>query len=287
MSNMDQINNDVFPPVAPDRGGRASDHKIALVTFKPPAPMQKEWTTIKRRNYTPTAAGNFEKSMNEINWAVMYTFKTVDQQAEFLHSKLSVLYDQHFPWKKTRVKVREAVYFNDHLRSLHKQMRKAYKGGNSLKYRAKKRKFEYTLKTTRAKYYNGKMDETKKKDPKKYYSDLGDLMRNGGVRQRQCAPELLDMVGLSPQQCADRAVNSIVGITADYEALDEAVEKAACPGGVPKQLREEDVVAAIKKMKLPKGMHDDDPPRQLLIDKPEVFAKPLAIIYNRVFSSCT
>lgn len=112
-------------------------------------------------------------------------------------------------------------------------------------------------------------------------------MRNGGVRLLQGPPDLDDLAGMSPMEKAEHAAENIADIAKDHDLLDVQEIWRQHPGGDPRRLTFDEVVNALKSYKLPKGLHPDDPPRQVLKNKPEIFAPALLVIFNKCFQTCT
>ena len=286
ISDLDVIDgsNAVFPGLAAD-AGNTSDHKIATVSFLPPLPNKKTWTIMKKRYYSNGAAEKFKSSFLKFNWDILTSFVGVDEMVDAFHNRVDMLLEEFFPLRTSRVRVQEPAYFDESLKSLHRKMKKLYKKGNTLKFRAAKKKFEFNLKKKRSGYFNLKLDSSRKKDTKMYHADIKDLMRTGGLRERQCAPNLVDMVGLSNKECANKAAESIAKLTADHPPVDMTAEMNKCCVQQPEVLLEEEVRVAFKELRLPKGLHPDDPPRQLLIDMYDIFVPPLTTIINKIFTN--
>lgn len=142
VSNFECTSSKVFPPLSPDdQGESSSDHGIAFATLLSPPPLTKHWMTLKRRKYSKHAERGFVDAMGAIDWRILETFADVDQMEMFFSSKMAALYDKFFPYKKTSVRVNEPAYFSEHIRNLHREQRRLYSSGNSLRYWAARKKF--------------------------------------------------------------------------------------------------------------------------------------------------
>lgn len=95
------------------------------------------------------------------------------------------------------------------------------------------------------------------------------------------------MEGKDQEGCAEFLVDSIASITADYEPLNLAEAQAKHSGGETLILTIDDVLAGLKSMNVPRGLHSDDPPRELLLTSRYLFAVPMLILVNKILSTST
>ena len=103
---------------------------------------------------------------------------------------------------------------------------------------------------------------------------------------RETTPDLKDMAGLTHLECATRAAKNLADITAGHDVINLDEIDAAFPGGENEQLSSETVKKMLKTMKVPRGLHKNDPPRPILINCHEIFAPPLEIIFNFCLKVC-
>lgn len=228
---------EIYPPLAPDLAGnprekrKASDHNIAIINLELPPQKTKPWIKKTKRQYSPEALENFVSDFTSIDWSKLAECPSVDAQVEEFQAKTDRLLNTHFPYKSIKVKANEAVYFSQNLKNLHKKMRRMYKNGNNLKFRAAKKKFQYKLKEERAEFFNKKFDESKRNDSKKWHADIKELMANGAKTTLTSMPDLQEMDGLSDQERAEHAVDAVENITKGYAILDVAAAQARHQGG--------------------------------------------------------
>ena len=111
-------------------------------------------------------------------------------------------------------------------------------------------------------------------------------MDNGGRRKIEQEPDIAEFKGIiTDKEKADMICKNIASLTEDYEELDVDRVVAENGNGEHDMIKLEDIVAAFREMKLPRGFHSEDPPRDLLRDAAPEFAPPLLILFNQIVKS--
>ena len=176
----------------------------------------------------------------------------------------------------------DPLYFNPTLRKLYARMKRLRKDQKRKpRYKEAKRKFRKALKKARSKFLKGVLDKNRYENTRKWHSEMQKVMANGCKRTFDDLPEVPSMAGKTDREKADIYASYLEGITKDYKAISREEMHLRYAGGESLELLTvEEVAAALKAMKVPRGLHDNDAPRGLLQMCPEVFAAPLTIIYN-------
>ena len=105
-------------------------------------------------------------------------------------------------------------------------------------------------------------------------------MRTGGKRENGDLPIPPDLKDMSDLEKATKMAQAIENITSSYKKIDKRKMHDLYPTGQLPLLSLEDVISALRRIKIPKGTHEKDPPREILLESPEIFAIPLVSIYN-------
>ena len=275
----------INPPLAVQEAsdGSDSDHHIPVVGLSLPKRKRKRWQTILRRKYTKEAAENFLADMTEMDWSVIDQQNTVDEKAKLLRSSMRKLYDKHFPFEAKKVKIGEAMFFNNRLGRKHRRIQRLrVRPGRRNDYKKESKDFKDDYQRTAKEFFNRVFDEARAKDSARWHAEVKKLMANGFVRTDTTLPDVPGMEGMTDEQKANVVADSLESIAAGRQPLDQARVHAAFPVGQADPLQLEDVSSALLSMKVPKGLHEADPPRQLLLDHRSVFAVPLL----KIFSAC-
>ena len=197
-------------------------------------------------------------------------------------------YDKYFPMEVYKAREGEPLYFHQGLRKLKKKVdRLSCKKGALArkKYKAVQKVYKKKYKLARESFFNKALDETVKKDQKRWHSEMKKLMQNGKIRDNGCLPVAPELRNMSDTQKADKIASEMHVHTAAYTPLNkQRVHSRFSDDSLP-LLTENDVAEALRKIKIPKGLHADDPPRRLLLEYPSIFAAPLVHIFNNCLQS--
>ena len=291
VTNACHISGRISPPLRPDDdSGAPSDHHVPISKFLLPS-SEHSWITVKKRRFNQMNQDPYAKELANIRWKDMTSMSSVEEQVKFFHDNLDLLADKYFPMKSFRVKENEALWFSESLRSKLKYMKKTYRlEGNSTKFRMLKKSFKRALYDAKKGFYSKNIAALSKSNPQAWHKEIGRLTRNECRREPNRPPNVPEYAGLDDSECAERAADRIENITINYKPIEYArLRSKHRPGGMKVTLS--DVAHAIKESNIPRGLHKQDPPRQVLKPLAEIYARPLAIIYNRcleegVYPSC-
>ena len=113
-------------------------------------------------------------------------------------------------------------------------------------------------------------------------------MDNGGRRVIKSEPEVAELSGLrSDTEKADKIADGIENLTAEYEKLNLNEMLQRYEGGHFRTITLAEVQSAFAEMKLPRGFHQSDPPRELIRDASSDLAVPLTLIFNSAMETST
>ena len=287
-ANLPSSDCQTHPPLANDNiEGNDSDHKIVTINFHLPEIKKTAVKTITKRKFRKANLRQFEEDFRHVRWWDLASLPHVDDMVAELDSRIAVLLDKHFPLETTKIRDGQAVYFNDELKKCKARADRAYrKGGNCLKFRQRQAFFRKKLAKAKRGFFNSILDDTRRQNPKKWHKQISHLMSNSGRISIKPQPSVPALDGLSDSEKAERLAEHIARITDDYVPLDLQAAHERHAGGINKPFSFDEVVLALRKMKIPNGLHSADPPRQLIKALPHVFAVPLLIVYNKVLSTC-
>ena len=281
VTNGDLKDTRIFQPLRPDDElSAASDHRVPLVALRLPVSV-RSWMTIKRRLLTSQRQENYAKDLKETCWRVLSGLKSVDEQVQYFHERLSYLADVHFPVRTFRARVGEELWFGQSLRKRWQKMKKIYKKeGNTSRYRAAKSLFRKEKFKTQRQFYSDKIAGLRTSNSRKWYNEIARLARNSGKRETNDQPLVPEFEGLSDQECAEKIADRIESITKNYTLIDYVGLRNKYRPGL-EGLDMEDIVKAIANSNIPRGLHDLDPPRLVIKPLARLFAIPLTTIYNK------
>lgn len=101
-------------------------------------------------------------------------------------------------------------------------------------------------------------------------------------------PEVVELAGLqSDSEKANKVADGIEKLTAEYEKLNLEEKLETFAGGNCREITLKEIIKTFSEIKLPKGFHSGDPPRELIRDASAELALPLSIIFNSVTSTTT
>ena len=120
--------------------------------------------------------------------------------------------------------------------------------------------FKKKYKQAKMSFCNKLLDETVKTDSARWNAEIKKLIANGGIRDDGRLEEAPELRHLDDQEKADFMAEQIEKITLDYEEIDvDATKEKFCAGEL-ELVTHDNVLAALKGMKIPKRMHASDPP---------------------------
>ena len=291
VSDMQSIGCFIAPPLAPDNDddGTSSDHKIAIVDLVVPGAEQRkrEKIIINKRIISNSSLEKFVEDYQEIWWWDLATLG-VDESWELFQTKTAALIDKHFPLHRRTVKVGDPLFFGEALQKQKLHLDKLFRrlGGQDRKFKAAKRSFRNNFLEAKRNFYNARLDENRRRNSRQFHKDIQGLMSSGARRQSQ-TPEVKEMVGMDQEARAELLVDTIANLTAGYEPLNLPQTQAKFPGGEPIILTLEEIIQGLKTMNLPRGLHLNDPPREILRVCRQLFAVPMLLIINKVLAKST
>ena len=276
------------PPLSSDDESLPpSDHKVAVAKLLLPTP-KKVWTTLKKRRVTERAIENYRVGLASTDWRCLSGLKSVDEQVDLLDDKLSRLSNEHFPIVKSRAKLQEPLWFHPGIRSLWCKMKKLYKSqGNSIGFKKAKKKFRKALHESKESFYNKYISQLKNSHPRRWHQLISQLSRNGGQREDNHTPDIPGFDVLTNKEKAEKVADQIESLTKSYKVIDRPKHLKTYEGGANLCVQYREVVETIKSSKIPHGLHEMDPPREVIKRFAELFAVPLTIIYNNCLRSST
>ena len=147
----------------------------------------------------------------------------------------------------------------------------------SQKYKILKKEYEKKKKKRKGYFYTGRLDTLKRTNSRQYYAELDKLMKTGGEKHMQ-NDEIPSMEGKTDGEKADIIADHIESLTANYTPINSEEMHEEYPGGKIRQLTYNEVLTAFKKCKIPNGLHQNDPPKQILMEIKEQLAVPLTYL---------
>lgn len=283
ITNLEPVSCNILPPRHNDEDDVGSDHDIALCGLLLPIRVAAGWKKIIKRKYTKEGAARFKEKMECTDWEFLKEHGTATRKVNVFDNYMKSLYDECFPLTITKVKEDEPLFFNENLRKLSRKVQRLScgKGPKRRKrYKAVQKIFKKKYREASKSYFNDILDDAIKNDQQRWHGEIRKLMANGGRRagRLQAAPEIAKM---SDREKATYVAREMESLTSHYNKLDKDRMHACFAGGEPLPLLSvDDVQEAIKKMKVPKGLHETDPPRKVLMEMGFLYATPLQEIFN-------
>ena len=261
------------PPLSGDTGN-TSDHRVIDIELQLPKQGKRKWLYRKTRPFSDGKAESFEKEFGNVRWKRMFNqLQTADEQTNIFHSILDGLIDKHFPIKVTKIRYGDPLYYDESLKRLKKRVDRVYKrNGNPYNYRRRRAVYRKKLRKKKRDYYKNIIENTQGNNTKAYHSAIFDLVRNGGRYEPKCIPNLKGMENMTnDQDKAEFIAEQFQKVTENHVDIDIAEARYEFNGmSAFPRLSFEDTVNTIKSMKLPRGCHTSDPPRQLLLRSPHL-----------------
>ena len=246
-----------------------------------PDTCQRKWRYTRRRKFDNERAAAFIEEFESTSWDFL-TEGSVHYRAKRFHIHIDEMMDRHFEWETVKARDGDPLYFTPGLHRWHRRLGRLLADPKRKQhYKIERKKFRKALKKSKKSFIGKILDETRYNDARKWHSELQKIMSNDLKRVSPDLPEVSELVGKSDQEKADIMGTFVANITKNHPVLSKIKSHETYSGGeelLP--LSEVEVAAALTALKVPKGLHDGDPPRGLLLAAPSLFAKPLTIIYN-------
>ena len=287
VSNLQRLQCVAHPPLAPDdpNKNKESDHHIATVDFALKVKEARKWITRKKRKYNGGKLEKFLQEFRSINWWQELNLPTADDMNDCFTEILSTMVNAHFELQSVRVREDDALWYTEALHREKRRVRRRYQKGATPAFCLAKKKYELNCKKAREEFFNHRLDSLEK-NPARWHSELQGLMENGGRRKVKTEPEVAELSGLrSDKEIANKIADGIEDLTKDYDKLDLEAMLKRYEGGQFRQITLLEVQKTFGEMKLPRGFHQGDPPRELTRDASQDLAVPLCIIFNAAMST--
>lgn len=273
-----------MPPLAPDPDSNqvASDHSGILADFHLPAKRKRRWITEFRRKITAKQIAAFDTALRGTDWSFLSRIGDSDGVVAAFSKVIKTLIDKFFPLRRIRRKVKEPLWFTEHCRDLWTKANKVYsKEGNSSHYKELHKIFEEALDKAKGDFFNRELEKVSDTDPKRWHKSVRKMATNGCTKSAG-PPVVADLEGLSDSAEAELAVDAIESKTACYDLLDVEEICNLHPNGSSNLLSVSQVVEAINGLRVPCGLHPDDPPRPAIKSLASSWAIPLTTVFNTI-----
>ena len=268
-------------PLSSDTSESESDHEIPVIKCRFPR-SNGAWSTIKKRKYRSERVHLYRRDLAQINWKQVFGTGTLDDWVTSFSSRLNELSDNHFPFCSLRVRTGDCLWFSQGLRKLSDKVKRVYKKeGNSASFRKLRVRFKKATYEAKKSFYERNIEGLKKTDSRQWHQEIGRLAKNGGRRETNSLPEVPGFEGLTNKEMANVVAKEMDNLTKHYNLIDSSSLKQKYSPFFAEKLQHHQVVKAIKAMKIPRGLHPNDPLRDLIKPLAELFAAPLTIIFNR------
>ena len=130
-------------------------------------------------------------------------------------------------------------------------------------------------------FYEKNISMLKTSDPRLWHSEIRRMAQNGGKRKEMGLPDVPGYEGATDHEMAEEYATQLFKLTEDYSLINAEDVRQKCLPFRPELLVHGDVVRAIQSMKIPRGLHPLDPPREIIKPLANLFAVPLLNIYNK------
>ena len=280
VTDFDAELDSIQPPLSSNENN-ISDHRIPVISCRFP-PRSYVWSTIRRRVFREANVQPYRSKLSSISWRQEFEGLSVDDQVERFNTRLTELSDQFFPITSYRVKSGEFLWFSRGLKRMHRQMKRVYKReGNSAAFRRLRSDFRKAAHTAKTSFYSGSFAELQRTDARRWHAEIRKLSMNGGRRDYNGPPQVPGYIGKTNYEMATVIAEQMFDLTKDYEPINYFELKRRYSPIEPERLTFDMVVKAIKKLKLPRGLHPNDPPRELIKLLAEQYAGPLTMMFNK------
>ena len=240
----------------------------------------------RRRKITSKQIEAFDTDLRNTDWSSLFSScVTVDSMVSVFNLTVEKLKNTHFPKRRIRRKTTEPLWFTERCRDLWKVANRTYsKQGNSIKYKKDYKIFETELNKSKDRFFNIELDEASSSDPKNWHKSVQKLASNGCVKSSG-PPVVQTLEGLTDAAKADVVADVIEAKTASYSPLDVQSVWNQYPESGNALLSVNDVKLAIDNLRVPCGLHQDDPPKPAIKSLALSWAIPLTRIFNEVLRS--
>ena len=153
--------------------------------------------------------------------------------------------------------------------------------GNTKAYRKLRVDFKKAQFEAKAQFFKKNIEGLRTEDPKRWHQEIARLARNGGRRNNNIPPSVPGFESWTDDQMANKIAQGMDDLTKDYKLINSETLRSIFSPFRPERVVFSEVVHAIKTMKLPRSLHKNDPPGQVIKRYAELFATPLTVIFNR------
>ena len=261
-----------YPPLESENG-LVSDHRTVWCALKFQKKRDFEWQRVSVRLRSEQREEAFRRGMSQLDWGCLDSL-TTDQAVEKFEDTINQLTNTHFPLTTFRRRSNEKPWITNAMRRKSKRKKRLYrKRGRSNRWRALSKELE------------DEVNRSKEEFVKNIVADGCEGRRFFSAIRKLSGPEastswsVRDVFpGLDDKRVCDRVIEyfSTIGGCERGRDLPQMPE---IPAGL--SFTEESVLERLKAMKKKDSHVEGDPLPHLVRGMPELFAAPVASIFNK------
>ena len=273
-----------LPPLDadPDSNGKPSDHlmvvmcPLSVVNNKPARTKNK----IVYRPYNDIRLQQMQQWIENENWEEILKESTANKKMEMLQNLLVSKYQEFFPEKTRFVYSDTDPFFNEKLERIKRRKCREYrKHRKSGKWMMLQNKYMEELDASKKKFYRKRMDKLRKRNPKKWHSELKKLTRSNQHQDDVVTVESIK--DFSDEVQSEMIATKFAEISQEYDKLSkEDIEIPAFSESDYPIITESDVRKALEDMDTSKSNVDGDIPCKILKQFSSQISLPLANALN-------